>query len=165
MNDKEKCFICGKDMIKQLPKIDADGNYYCNDCYSAKCKKELEEKQILAIVQDLSDCLEYNIEDSSVVDIYDTACKLANKGWVKLPKDSVVLSREEYTKNILTANKDGMEGGKAIGSKETAKKIFTEVLDLEQLKVIRDMGWEKVYNTLYNETLELAKQLAVEIKE
>ncbi len=49
-------------------------------------------------------------------------------------------------------------------SKETAREIFVEVLDLEQLKVIRDMGWEIVYNTLYNEILELAKQYGVEVE-
>ena len=47
--------------------------------------------------------------------------------------------------------------------KETAEKIFVEVLDLEQLKVIRDMGWETIYNSLYNEILELTKQFGVEI--
>jgi hypothetical protein len=40
MKDKEKCFICNKDITNELPKIDVKGDHYCKDCYSAKCKKE-----------------------------------------------------------------------------------------------------------------------------
>jgi hypothetical protein len=97
---------------------------------------------------------------------YDLNCiirqaleKALNQGYRKIPEDSVVLSREEFENNLT------LSIGYEIGSKETAEKIFTEVLDLEQLKVIRDMGWETIYNSLCNEILELAKQFGVEIKE
>ena len=86
-----------------------------------------------------------------------------NAGYRKLPEDSVVLSKGAY-ESLSSKAKANVVNAIEI-RKETAEKIFVEVLDLEELKVIRDMGWETIYNTLYNEILELAKQFGVEIKE
>ena len=101
-----------------------------------------KEKQILAITQDLSDCLEYDIEDSSVVDTYDTAYKLANKGWVKLSENNVVLLKSEYDKlqtenkrlfyqncNLKIENKNLKEDLdiEVLKSKETAEKIIVKI--------------------------------------
>jgi hypothetical protein len=47
--------------------------------------------------------------------------------------------------------------------KETAREIFSEVLDLEGVKLIRDMGWEKAYEIIYNEMIEIAKRFGVEV--
>lgn len=49
--------------------------------------------------------------------------------------------------------------------KEMAREIFSEVLDLEGLTFIRDMGWEKTYETIYNEMIEIAKRFGVEVEE
>ena len=86
-----------------------------------------------------------------------------NAGYRKLPEDSVVLSKGAY-ESLSSKAKANVVNAIEI-RKETAEKIFVEVLDLEELKVIRDMGWETIYNTLYNEILELAKQFGGEIKE
>ena len=56
-----------------------------------------KEKQILKLAQDLSDNLQYDIEDSSVVDTYDTALKLVNKfNYQKVPENKVVFDRDDW---------------------------------------------------------------------
>lgn len=49
--------------------------------------------------------------------------------------------------------------------KEMAREIFSEVLDLEGVKLIRDMGWEKAYEIIYNDMIEIAKRFGVEVEE
>ena len=56
-----------------------------------------KEKQTLKLAQDLSDNLQYDIEDSSVVDTYDTALKLVNKfNYQKVPENKVVFDRDDW---------------------------------------------------------------------
>ena len=92
MKDKEKCFVCNKDITNELPKIDIEGNHYCKDCYSDKCKKELKEKQI----EEISKILDLYSGSHSYNKAYNIANALYLMGYRKLPEDSVVLSREEY---------------------------------------------------------------------
>ena len=88
---------------------------------------------------------------------------LYNADYRKMPEGAVVLTKGAY-ESISSKAKANVVNAVEI-RKETAEKIFVEVLDLEDLKLIRDMGWETVYNSLYNEILELAKQFGVEIEE
>ena len=61
------------------------------------------ERQILELQKDLSDCLQYDIDDSNTVDTYDTAFYMVNKfNYQKIDKDSVVLSMDEW----INFNKD-----------------------------------------------------------
>ena len=89
------------------------------------------ERQILELQKDLSDCLQYDIEDSNIVDTYDTAFYMVNKfNYQKIDKDSVVLSREELHKTEENAYQVGITLGKKFGAKETAEKCKQ---DLSQL--------------------------------
>ena len=120
------------------------------------------EKQILEITRDLSDCLEYDIEDSSIVDSYDTACNLVNKGWVKLPEGAVVLTREEkqeyeslvklfiYDKPIKNRVYEFIKDTKQQTRKETAREI---------------LGLYSLSDTFSSFQEKVAKQFGVEIKE
>lgn len=98
--------------------------------------------------------------------VLGTAERLYNAGYRKLPEDSVVIpnkiTEETSAEDLIKIAKYNDKIRKQ-SRKETAEKIFVEVLDLEELKVIRDMGWETVYEALYNEILELAKQFGVEV--
>lgn len=113
-----------------------------------------KEKQILEITQDLSDCLEYDIEDSSIVDTYDTAYNLVNKGWTKLPEDSVVFTKEEYTDYlILQKNYEFIL--------ETAKELQEEN---EKLKLKIDCLRETI--TWYdNDIKKIRKKASIELSE
>lgn len=139
-----------------------------------------KEKHILAITQDLSDCLEYDIEDSSVVDTYDTAYKLANKGWVKLPEDSVVLSREVFElltdiKNLqqqvqdsLSNTSEDFERIAKQARKETAEKILNEMVNIIKTQSVNDYNFDdKVIEEpiLLEKLKEIATREGVEIKE
>ena len=99
----------------------------------------------------------------------DIAEDLTKLNYRKLPEDSVVLSREELNEIINQTKETEKNYYKRVvipqERKETAEKIFVEVLDCESLKVIRDMGWETIFNDINKEILELAKQFGVEIKE
>lgn len=109
---------------------------------------------------------------------------LVNAGYRKLPKDSVVLSREEYEKlkgraeevfNEMTERmkaevKIAKKMGIVKGSKETAEKDFSTIIKaLEERKervhsfygVSESVGVDIAIKTVK----ELAKQLGVEIKE
>ena len=136
-----------------------------------------KENQILAIAQDLSDCLEYDIENSGVVDTYDTAYKLVNKGWVKADEDSVVLTKEEYNKkkkplNITHFEKVVKENEKLNNKIEGLKKIIT--LYSNDIKKIRKETAREFLQLAYDRCLEksfikkveeLAKQFGVDIEE
>ena len=83
------------------------------------------ERQILELQKDLSDCLQYDIDDSNTVDTYDTAFYMVNKfNYQKIDKDSVVLSRKEYEKlNMKYISALEQLENK---SKETAEKILNK---------------------------------------
>ena len=57
-----------------------------------------KEKQIEEMNEDLTRAVEYDIENSDLIDSYATAIKLIKLGWIKPTEDSVVLSKEELTK-------------------------------------------------------------------
>ena len=129
-----------------------------------------KEKKILAITQDLSDCLEYDIENSGFVDTYDTACNLVDKGWVKLPEDNVVLSREQwedYKKYVDKCNEAYYRGQHEAEvyykyiqipkeRKETAEKFY---------EFAKAWFGDDEQNDYFVEVKNFAKQFGVEIKE
>ena len=105
----------------------------------------------------------------------DTAEALYNAGYRKLPKDSVVLSREEYeriTKELVTEQR-ATEIAKEYFEKmrkETAEKDFNTIVKaLEERKGIVEAFYgvaESVGVDIAIRTIkELAKQFSVEIKE
>ena len=122
-----------------------------------------KEKQILAITQDLSDCLEYDIEDSSVVDTYDTAYNLVNKGWVKQSKDSVVLSADEFANLKKYAYKKG--------SKEAAKEFYDKFNEniccfkLENKSEDYKNGYTQAIADICGKLDKTAIELGVDLKE
>lgn len=106
---------------------------------------------------------------------FEVANCVINLGYRKINENDIVISKEEYRKlKLKRKNAMAMETARKVCEhiendnkkirKETAEKIFKEVLDLEELKVIRDMGWETTHNSIINEILELAKQFGVEIE-
>ena len=152
---------------------------------------EDKEKKILAITQDLSDCLEYDIENSGFVDTYDTACNLVDKGWVKLPEDSVVISREQwedYKKYVDKCNEEYYRGQHEAEvyykyiqipkeRKETAEKFVKEIEKgiskyTTNIDIPLPFSDNAFINTkiipvekFFNFINSLAKQFGVEIKE
>ena len=97
---------------------------------------------------------------------YRHAEALYNAGYRKIPKDSVVLSREEQERILTATEKRIKELKRQIlqARKETAEKILNELLDFVN-------GWfEGVENNdfcveLNRISKDLAKQYGVEIKE
>ena len=130
MKDKEKCIICHKDITNELPKIDVDGNHYCNDCYLAKCKKELEAKAIEEMANFIH---RTEFVDISRYEEETIAKELLKHYQPKLPKDSVVLTKSELEQ-----------------VKEQAVKEFATILKVKT--VLTPGGWcvniEDIDNTL-----------------
>lgn len=99
-------------------------------------------------------------------DIKMIAHQLVLEGYIKIPEDSVVLSREEQEKILTATEKRIKELKKQIlqARKETAEKILTELLDFVN-------GWfEGVENNDFGVEFnriskDFAKQYGVKIKE
>lgn len=55
------CYVCGKDVSGELPKIDCDSHRYCRSCYEKKCASEnRNQKQIekmIDVMCDSEDCI------------------------------------------------------------------------------------------------------------
>lgn len=66
-----------------------------NDC-DYYCEVIPQEKRIEEMSEDVTRAVEYDIENSDLIDSCATAIKLIKLGWIKPNKDSVVLSKEEY---------------------------------------------------------------------
>ena len=118
------------------------------------------EKVNNEMIKELANTLEYLCfadttydEDDELIPNYKgIAEELINvQGYLKLPKDSVVLSREEYGSKLQDAYDNGVEFGKEWGSKKTAEKIYTFV------NSFGTHNWERFE--------EFIKQFGVEIKE
>ena len=100
--------------------------------------------------------------------------KLIKKGWVKLPKDSVVLSKEKYELLVECSSYEGvmkaLKNEYTKGSKETAEKFIKECKKYKVKKFSpicidqRQTGvsWIEVPEWKFD---EFAKQFGVEIKE
>ena len=120
-----------KDNEKQIEEMDYDISYVDNNGY-------------------------YYDEDGYQQDAYANCHKIAEelikKGWIKLPKDSVVLSGEQCVEIV----QDNYNIGYERGCKETAQKFY------EFAK-----AWFEYYeqNDYFEEVKNLAKQFDVEIKE
>lgn len=114
-------------------------------------KKEIEEMADILCESKEHNC---NGEDCKCL---KQATDLFNKGARILPKDSVVLSREELHEIEENAYQVGVATGKKVGGKETAEKFVKEVDDCMQgCDLARIMAYR---------IKELAKQFGVEIKE
>lgn len=122
-----------------------------------------KEKQIEEMAKVIKDTWLVDLEGNTYsvcefldsVDIESIARELLKHYQPKLPKDSVVLSREEYQKNILKANSDGYSAGKIDGSKETAEKI---------LNFLRKDNGVNAWSIIKYEKF-IKEQFGVEIKE
>ena len=99
-----------------------------------------------------------------------TAEEMTKLGWVKLPKDSVVLSKEEYQKDFSNQFNKGYK----YGSKETAEKILRELKHSEfkfAVEINRSSqedvskALEELRKSIFGKINELAKEFGVEIKE
>lgn len=103
----------------------------------------------------MDDCNEFDdCDECRATDFY-------NAGYRKIPEGAVVLTEEQMDMLVSRAY---YEDQVKKARKETAREIFSEVLDLEGLTLIRDMGWEKTYETIYNEMIEIAKRFGVEVE-
>ena len=135
------------------------------------------EKQIKELEKDLEEYVAYDEWSAREYGEYTVDCsyiayKLIEQGWIKSDKDSVVLSREEFSKaltdNFNMGKKEAQFYSERVAipttRKETAEKIFTELLKEKQLI---DFGCgDGTYEYIDVEDLkDLAKQFGVEIKE
>lgn len=91
-----------------------------------------KEKQIyeraVDILYDINDLYKDRLEREQIIDImgrggFGEAVELAKKGYRKIDKDSVVLTRKEYESDLTLQYDTGYE----FGSKETAEKIYREL--------------------------------------
>lgn len=85
-----------------------------------------------------------------------------NAGYRKLPKDSVVLSKEEYESDLTAQYDVGYE----FGRKETAEKIFEVLYQWLDLENIEKYGFVTIQKfDFLRKFREIYKQLGLEIKE
>ena len=132
--------------------------------------KEIEEMAVIGCVRNpqahtAEECAKCDFKNGQC-NSYRHAEALYNAGYRKIPKDSVVLSREEQERISTATEKRIKELKRQIlqARKETAEKILNELLDFVN-------GWfEGVENNdfgvEFNRILKnFAKQYGVEIKE
>ena len=132
--------------------------------------KQVEEMAVIGCVRNpqahtAEECAKCDFKNGQC-NSYRQAEALYNTGYRKIPKDSVVLSREEQEKILTATEKRIKELKRQIlqARKETAEKILNELLDFVN-------GWfEGVENNdfcveLNRISKDLAKQYGVEIKE
>ena len=132
--------------------------------------KQVEEMAVIGCVRNpqahtAEECAKCDFKNGQC-NAYRHAEALYNAGYRKIPKDSVVLSREEQERILTATEKRIKELKRQIlqARKETAEKIFTELLKEKQLI---DFGCgDGTYEYIDAEDLkDLAKQFGVEIKE
>ena len=132
--------------------------------------KQVEEMAVIGCVRNpqahtAEECAKCDFKNGQC-NSYRQAEALYNAGYRKIPKDSVVLLREEQEKILTATEKRIKELKRQIlqARKETAEKILNELLDFVN-------GWfEGVENNdfcveLNRISKDLAKQYGVEIKE
>ena len=132
--------------------------------------KQVEEMAVIGCVRNpqahtAEECAKCDFKNGQC-NSYRHAEALYNAGYRKIPKDSVVLSREEQERISTATEKRIKELKRQIlqARKETAEKILNELLDFVN-------GWfEGVENNdfcveLNRISKDLAKQYGVEIKE
>ena len=132
--------------------------------------KQVEEMAVIGCVRNpqahtAEECAKCDFKNGQC-NSYRQAEALYNAGYRKIPKDSVVLSREEQERILTATEKRIKELKRQIlqARKETAEKILNELLDFVN-------GWsEGVENNdfcveLNRISKDLAKQYGVEIKE
>ena len=117
-------------------------------------------------IEEMATTMQKCYEKNGLLNFKWFAEALYNAGYRKIPKDNVVLSREEQERILTATEKRIKELKKQIlqARKETAEKILNEFLDFVN-------GWfEGVENNdfcveLNRISKDLAKQYGVEIKE
>ena len=132
--------------------------------------KQIEDMAVIGCVRNpqahtAEECAKCDFKNGQC-NAYRHAEALYNAGYRKIPKDSVVLSREEQERILTATEKRIKELKRQIlqARKETAEKILNELLDFVN-------GWfEGVENNdfcveLNRISKDLAKQYGVEIKE
>ena len=127
--------------------------------------EEMTDEKIIEILKKRIDNI--NPWETHALEYHKGLLNLINrlKAESKLPKDSVVLSREEYGSKLQDAYDNGVEFGKEWGSKETAEKILNELhMHFSADKLCGIANPNKNYNSA-KVVSRLAKQFGVEIKE
>lgn len=149
---------------KEMLYIKQNGECYIDkDCKWGN-KTEDKKKQIEEITKDLKEnlrlCAGVKLLDHQVETI---AYELSKKYQPKLPKDSVVISREEYQKDFSNQFNKGYK----YGSKETAEKAFEITKKIIDKKYAIETPWTRatLSNIIDQIEKEFAKQFNVEIKE
>ena len=120
----------------------------------------------------------YPLDNNSIENCRILASALISQGWVKLPKDSVVLSREEFWKLSNKFSKKELdeivEFHKKKASKETAEKILRELKHSEFKFTIeinrssqKDVSkvLEEFRKSVFGKINDLAKQFGVDLGE
>lgn len=137
-----------------------------NDCDYFQNISTDKEKQIEEMAKDLYGEIDYDVnyysdDNYSEVnfDYRETAKNIVEKGWVKLPEDSIVLSKEEQE---IRANEliETLKAVKNQASKETAEKILNNLsnyIDYETFHTGHELKKVK------RKVKELAKQFGVEV--
>lgn len=132
--------------------------------------KQVEEMAVIGCVRNpqahiAEECAKCDFKNGQC-NSYRQAEALYNTGYRKIPKDSVVLSREEQERILTATEKRIKELKRQIlqARKETAEKIFTELLKEKELI---DLGCgDGTYEYIAVDDLkDLAKQYSIEIKE
>ena len=128
-------------------------------------EKQIEEMAMIMCENDCEECRRESIEFYGNSYEEETQCvfnagaeKLYEQGYRKIPKDSVVLTREEYQKDFSSQFNKGYKHG----SKETAEKILAEMQEFfrpfdKKSPIFLDLLLTKLEN--------IVKQCCVETKE
>ena len=151
MKDEEKQI---EEMAKMLVK---QGNLHCDNTVCSECEYSEENEEITC--------------QSKLV-----ATLIYEQGYRKLPEGSVVLSMEEYSKNLNTHYYMGQRETEVYyktlkiphASKETAEKILNTdffVFETENRSEEYQKGYMQAVRECRSRRDELAKQFGVEIKE
>lgn len=185
MKDKEMIEICENCKIKdncshrilthmEKCKVN-DCDYFQN--ISTDKEKQIEEiAKVLSTVNRcealaLSECIkkkcEYPHYEGVTCIAEHQAETLYEQGYRKLPKDSVVLSKEEY--ELLTNDLDKhdygeFESGYSQGSKETAEKSINDIFKICKQRFTDTKGYT-CWGDIEIEIQQYAEQVGVEIKE
>ena len=128
---------------------------------------EIKEKQIEEMAGIIGQAIDSNSflgdERMAEINMQGIAKELLKHYQPKIPKDSVVSSREEYQKDFSSQFNKGYKHG----SKETAEKAFEITKKIIDKKYAIETPWTRatLSNIINQIEKEFAKQFDVEIKE
>lgn len=155
-----------------------------NDC-DYYCEVMSQENQIEEMDEDLTRAVEYDIENSDLIDSCATAIKLIKLGWIKPNKDSVVLSKEEYEKlkkyeykvqcGVCFTQKEWFDFINEDSNFRTSLQIKAEEKGYEQAhkemlkdciesnKIAEQIGYEKGSKEMVEKIIKMIKQTAIPV--